>query len=60
MQIRNLYSNIVFRNTCLLHCRKERATVSKEEIIHQIIELLQACNDVPLLEFIRRLLIKSA
>ena len=40
--------------------RKERAPVSKEEIIQQIIEAIQKCNDIPLLELIRRLLIKSS
>ncbi len=60
MQIRNLYCSIAFRTHVCVKSRKERATVSKEEIVQQIIELLQNCNDIPLLEFIRRLLIKSA
>lgn len=34
--------------------------MSKDQIIQQIIDLLQNCNDIPLLEFMRRLLIKSA
>lgn len=33
--------------------------MTKEQYINEIIELLQACNDIPLLDLIKKLLAKS-
>ena len=39
--------------------RKERTAMTKEEYIKIIIELLEKCNDIPLLDLIHKLLSKS-
>ena len=33
--------------------------MSKEELVKKIVELLHECNDIPLLDLIHRLLLKS-
>ena len=55
------YFQNIERNGCSLHNRRAGKTMSttKEQKIHSIIDLLEKCNDIPLLDLIEKLLRKS-
>ena len=39
--------------------KKGRSPMTKEELIPKIIEMLEVCNDIPLIHLIYKLLVKS-
>ena len=39
--------------------KKGRSAMSKDELTQKIIEMLNACNDIPLIHLIYKLLVKS-
>lgn len=60
LSILNYFCTITIRTVVLISpVRKEESPMSKDELIQKINEMLNACNDIPLIHLIYKLLIKS-